>query len=94
VHDNASVTFNVLQIACVLKCLLDMIKKLVEDDSELPMMENGDGRIALYIAVKQRASLDVMRYLVRRTEALLSKGAQLLSVSGANICISLVYAAH
>jgi len=75
---------NILQTACIYKCKLDTIQKLVEDDRGLLLKEDGDGNIALREA-SRRSKLHVIRYLVDSTKPLLSDGEQLSSLPGASI---------
>jgi len=76
---------NILQIACVYKCKLDTIQKLVEDDRGLLLREDGNKRIALHEAVQLRLPHEVLHYLLDGIKSLLSEGAQVPSIPGANI---------
>lgn len=58
----------ILQMACRYQCSLDTVKKLVVDNRELLLMEDGHGHVALHTAVKY-ASLDVVKYLVQENES-------------------------
>ena len=76
---------SVLQVACVYKCKVDTIQKLVEDDKGLLLREDGEGHIALHTARVHQTSLDVMQYVVNGIKSLLSDGEQLSSMPGANV---------
>jgi hypothetical protein len=76
---------NILQIACIYKCKLDTIQKLVEDDRGLLLREDGNKRIALREAVRLRLPNEVVHYLLDGIKSLLSEGAQVPSIPGANI---------
>ena len=56
---------NILQTSCVNKCSLMLVKKVVEDNSELLLMKDDEGHVALHTASKH-ASLDVVKYLVEQ----------------------------
>mmetsp|Transcript_22616 Transcript_22616/g.48976 ORF Transcript_22616/g.48976 Transcript_22616/m.48976 type:complete len:163 (+) Transcript_22616:149-637(+) len=62
---------SILQIACVCKCQLEMIKKLVEDDRELLLMKDDGGHVAIHTAAKY-SSLEIIQYLVDSNESTLT----------------------
>ena len=76
----SSIKANILQVACIAECSLDLIKKLVDDDPGLLLMEDRDGRIALQTAVRF-AMHEVTQYLVDRMKPLLSEGMYPSSMS-------------
>ncbi|KAL7482272.1 hypothetical protein ACHAW6_007949 [Cyclotella cf. meneghiniana] len=58
---------NILQMACVLNCSLDMIQKLVQDDRTLLTAKDEEHCIALHTAAKYQ-SLEVVKFLVEEDE--------------------------
>ena len=65
---------NILQIACIYRCSVVTIKKVVEDDPGLLLTLDKCGHFALHTAAKH-ASLEVVQYLVDGIKSLLPDGA-------------------
>jgi predicted transport protein len=63
---------NVLQLACRFGSSLDMIKKLVEDNTDLLLLEDGNKNVALHKAVRY-ATPEVVGYLVTAEQMALTK---------------------
>jgi hypothetical protein len=63
---------NILQLACRFDSSLNMIKILVEDNSDLLMMEDGNANVALHTAVRY-ATPEVVGYLVTAGQMALTK---------------------
>eukprot|EP00804_Cyclotella_cryptica_P005634 CCRYP_000013-RA/>CCRYP_000013-RA protein AED:0.20 eAED:0.20 QI:186/1/1/1/1/1/2/169/621 len=58
---------NILHMACVLNCSLDIIQKLVREDRTLLRKEDEEHCIALHKAVKHK-SLEIVKFLVQEDE--------------------------